>query len=143
MNHKTVCLLGCSKQKAPNQTTAENLYQGVYFKKALEYAKHKNGDILVLSAKHYVLKLSDIVAPYDLTLIKMSSKECREWATIVRKQLMEKGYNLQKDYFVFLTGKNYYQNLVPYMTNYEIVGEGKSIGQKLHELDKLNNQFKQ
>jgi hypothetical protein len=141
MAYKTVFLLSCSQKKANSTTQAEHLYQGAYFKKALKYARHQDGDILILSAQHHVLSLSDMVAPYNLTLKNLCVKDRKEWAKIVQKQLTDKGYDLQDDHFVFLTGKDYYIHLIPYISHFQIIGEGLSIGKKLHHLDIVNSKY--
>lgn len=141
MKNKTIFLLGCSQKKASVPTQAEHLYQGDYFKKALKYVRHQDGDILILSAQHHVLSLCDTVAPYNRTLKKMCVKDRKEWASIVQKQLIEKGYDLQNDHFVFLTGKDYYTHLIPYISHCQVIGEGLSIGKKLHHLDILNSKY--
>ena len=110
------------------------MYQGTFFKKALKYAKLLNGDILVLSAKHHVLDLNNIIEPYQQTLKEMSKQECEKWASIVKEQLAKR-YDLARDKFIFITGKNYYKYLIHYITHYEIKGEGKRQGEKLHLLD--------
>lgn len=116
------------------------MYQGTFFKKALKYTKLLNGDILVLSAKHHVLDLNTIIEPYQQTLKEMSRQECKEWASTVKEQLAKR-YDLTRDKFIFITGKDYYEYLISYITHYEIKGEGKRLGEKLHLLDECCKQI--
>lgn len=51
--------------------------------------------------------------------------------------MREKGIDLQNDHIVFLTGKEYYINLVGHIKHYSIVGEGLPIGKKLQEFDRI------
>jgi len=48
----------------------------------------------------------------------------------VLKQIKQKGYNLDKDKFIFLAGKAYRQYLEPEMKNVEIPFDGLRIGQQ-------------
>ena len=50
------------------------------------------------------------------------------------KQLKDKGYNLDKDTFVFLAGNAYRQYLEPHMKHVEVPLAGLRIGQQKKEL---------
>jgi hypothetical protein len=60
----------------------------------------------------------------------MPSDKRKEWADEVLKQIKQKGYNLDKDKFIFLAGKAYRQYLEPEMKNVEAPFEGLRIGQQ-------------
>ena len=67
---KTIYLLGCSASKTATPQPAIKLYTGALFRCALGYAFHQAdfeaGDtLLVLSAKHGLLPLDALTAPYD------------------------------------------------------------------------------
>lgn len=61
-------LVGCGKQKAATPCAAADLYVGGYSRLRLAYARTLAPDaaIRILSAKHGLLALDAVVAPYDL-----------------------------------------------------------------------------
>jgi cytoplasmic iron level regulating protein YaaA (DUF328/UPF0246 family) len=127
-----VVLVSCSSGKESKSMPAEKLYNSDLFKKQLEYAKKlaPPNDIYIISAKYHLVPLNKTIAPYNLTLKDLPSSDREAWSEIVKKQLEQKGYNLQKDKFVFLAGKAYRQYLEPQMKNVEVPFEGLRIGQQ-------------
>mgnify|MGYP003293449802 CR=1 FL=1 len=96
---------------------AKDLYISPLFRMAFAYAKKLNVDkIYILSAKHGVLELEDKIGLYNETLLKKTTKECKQWSINVLEDLKGKGLNLSSDTFYLLAGKKYYQYLL---------GEGK------------------
>jgi len=128
----TVVLVSCSAGKESKPMPAEKLYNSDLFKKQLEYAKKlaNSNNIYIISAKYHLVPLNKTIAPYNLTLKEMPANEREKWSEIVKKQLEQKGYNLQKDKFVFLAGNAYRQYLEPHMKNVEVPFEGLRIGQQ-------------
>ena len=128
----TVVLVSCSAGKEDKPMPAEKLYNSDLFKKQLEYAKKlaQSNNIYIISAKYHLVPLSKTIEPYNLTLKDMPAGEREEWSNIVKKQLEDKGYNLQKDKFVFLAGNAYRQYLETHMKNVEVPFEGLRIGQQ-------------
>jgi len=128
---KKIVLISCVSKKLDKKSTAEKIYISSLFKKNLSYAKTLAPDlILILSAKHGILRLNEEIEPYDKTLNKMDKKESEEWAESVLTQL-KKIADLNNDRFIFLAGNNYRQNLLSEIKNYEIPMEGLKIGKQL------------
>ncbi|MCR4964918.1 MAG: hypothetical protein K6A41_04605 [Bacteroidales bacterium] len=130
----TIYLISCSKSKRKESSPlpAKSLYTGKLFQKSLQYAEQQNPDnILVLSAKYHVVKLNQKLEYYDLYLADLHAAERKEWAATVLKKITKMGYDLEKDHFIFLTGKDYYHYLMPSMKNAEVVGDSRGIGYKL------------
>ena len=127
-----VVLVSCSAGKEAKSMPAEKLYNSDLFKKQLEYAKKLTSpnDIYIISAKYHLVPLNKTIAPYNLTLKDMPSEDREAWSEIVKKQLIQKGYNLDKDKFVFLAGSAYRQYLEPQMKNVKVPFEGLRIGQQ-------------
>ncbi len=131
---KKIVLISCVSKKQERKTTAERIYISPLFKKNLRYAKSLSPDlILILSAKHGVLKLDQEIEPYDKTLNKMNKRESKEWTELVLKQLKNIS-DLRKDNFIFLAGNNYRKNLLSEITNYQIPMKGLKIGKQLQWL---------
>lgn len=128
---KKIVLLSCVATKLPKPAPAGKLYNSPLFKGSLEYANSLDpDDIVILSAKHYVLPLDQVIAPYDKTLLNMPSEEVKEWAEEVLRRLRKK-YNLEEDEFIILAGAKYRKYIVPEIKNWSSPVEGKRIGQQL------------
>ena len=128
-----VCL-SCVKSKRPYRSRAEHLYTSPLFRMSLGYARSLEPDrILVLSAKHGVLALSDEVDPYEQTLGRMGKALRLAWADRVLAQLRAHA-DLDDDRFVFLAGARYRENLVPHIRHASVPMEGLLFGEQLRWL---------
>lgn len=139
-----VVLVACVATKADKPSPAEELYVSDLFKKNLAYAKKLTNDdnIYILSAKHHLLPLRKKIAPYDKTLKDFDADAKKDWSEKVIKQLQSKGYNLDKDQFVFLAGNEYRKYLEPEMNKVLVPFKGLRIGQqKSALLKKLKESF--
>lgn len=133
---KKFVLISCVKTKLNYQAKAKDLYVSNFFRKAYRYAQLLNPDrIFILSAKYGLLKLDDIIDPYELTLKNMPTKEKMAWGQVVIEKL-DKYTDLQNDNFVFLAGEEYRRFLLPYIRNYEIPLKGLKFGPQLSWLKK-------
>jgi hypothetical protein len=106
--------------------------QSTLFKKAIEYVKNqKYDDWMVLSAKHGLLHMNEVIEPYDETLNNMKVKERRNWAEGV-VQSLEK---LSLAEVHFYAGQKYREFLIPLLMERKIVCrvplEGLGIGMQL------------
>ena len=109
---KTIYLISCCKEKLPAAAKAKDLYQSEGFKHRLSYARFQKADeILVLSAKHHVVELDQVLEPYDVCLSNETVGEQKKWAEICIATLKSK-YDLTKDKFVILASEDYYKNLI-------------------------------
>lgn len=63
-------IIPCSFTKAREARPAAELYQGAFFTAALMAARSEvaDDDIFILSAKHGLLALTDVVEPYDVAM---------------------------------------------------------------------------
>jgi hypothetical protein len=83
------------------------------FKKAYQYATRHYDKVVILSAKYGLLFPEDEIEPYDLTLNRMSIKQCKEWANNVFEQ-MTKRLDLEKIRIAYFhAGKRYREYLIP------------------------------
>jgi len=136
-----IVLLSCTKSKLDKPSPAQELYSASpMFKKTLEYGKSLKPDkMFILSAKHHLVPMTKVLAPYDKTLKDMPSDEKKAWGEETIKQMKSHGLNPQKDHFIFLTGSEYMKPLKDYITNIETPMEGKRMGERLQW---LNSQIK-
>ena len=134
---KTIYLLSCCKQKLSHPAKADHLYQSTGFKKSLRYAQSKNPDaIFILSAKHHVVALDEVLEPYDVCLSINPMEEPKTWAEKCLTQLGTE-FNLKEDKFIILAGNDYYRNLIGLgkIENYEFPLKGLSQGYRLQWFD--------
>ena len=131
---KKVVLISCVKSKLKVPAKVKDLYTSTLFQYTLRYARKLKPDaIYVLSAKHGLLDLEQIIAPYEMTLITMSEEEKKAWSRKVLDSLQKKA-DLDSDMFVFLAGVNYRKYLIPELKHFEIPFEGMPFGTQLQEL---------
>jgi hypothetical protein len=140
-NMVNIALISCVKQKCNYRTKVQDMCTSALFRKSLKYAKDilKADKIFCLSSKYGFLTLAEEIDPYNVILADMNQKYRYEWSEMVIRQLKEK-CDIKSDNFVFLAGKNYYENIIPHLQNYEIKMEGLTIG-KRHQW--LNQQLLQ
>ncbi len=100
-----VGLISCVSMKQNRVADASELYISPLFKKSKEYATKRLDKFFILSAKHGLLKPTDKIHPYDMTLNTMHKEERIEWAEKVFKKLIK--VVSKKDEIVFLAGENY------------------------------------
>ena len=108
------------------------------FKKSLAYAKTltTTDNIYILSAKHHLLPLDKVIAPYDVSLKKDITKEEDrvKWGEKVIEEL-KKVADIKKDKFIILAGKNYVAPIENSLPKLELPLKGKGIGQMLKFLN--------
>jgi hypothetical protein len=138
-----IVILSCTKSKLDKPSQAQDLYSASpMFKKTLEYGKSLKPDkMYILSAKHFLVPLNKVLAPYDKTLKEMPKDEKEAWGEKVISQMKSSGISLEKDKFIFLTGSEYMKPLLQYIPegNIEKPMEGRRMGERLQW---LNSQIK-
>jgi hypothetical protein len=135
---KTVVLVACVAGKKNKPAPAKDLYDSDLFHKSMAYANKltDENDIYILSAKHKLLPISKVIAPYDMTLKDFSSDEKQAWSEDVLNSLKQR-YDLNKTKFVFLAGEAYKKYLEPELPHTESPLKGLRIGQQKQRLGKL------
>ena len=139
-NMKTIILISCAAKKAKEKSKAEDLYISPLFKKSLAYAKTltTTDNIYILSAKHHLLALDKVIAPYDVSLQKdITKKEDRiKWGEKVIEEL-KKVADIKKDKFIILAGKDYVKPIKDRLVNVELPFDGvRGNGEMLQRLNK-------
>jgi len=138
---KKICLISCVKSKNEGSHKAGELYCGQLYTGHLKYAKSlgfEENDIYILSAKHGLLSFNDIIEPYEKTLNNMKKSERNKWAKNTLNQIKSK-FNILDTEFTILAGKNYYENLEPFLPNVNLPKElkGLPIGKRVQMLNSL------
>lgn len=102
---RQVGLVSCAQVKLDSECEAHRLYVSDLFRKALAYALATCDEVFVLSALHGVVPLDQVVAPYDVTLAKMTRAERTRWGCLVARQL--DAMRLAGSAYVALAGDKY------------------------------------
>ncbi|MFI5300420.1 MAG: DUF6884 domain-containing protein, partial [Polyangiales bacterium] len=85
---KRIVLVGCGKSKASEPCPARDLYVGNLFRASLAYAEALAADaVFIVSARHYLLPLDRVIAPYDETLTGKVDWQVRAWGEYVAKEV--------------------------------------------------------
>lgn len=143
MSNKVV-LISCVATKRDKPLPAQELYNSDLFHKTLNYGKSLNPDkMYILSAKHYLLPLKKVIAPYDLTLNNMAAEEKKEWANKVLDIMKYKKLDLKNDEFIILAGSTYSKYLLPELKNVKLPLKGLRIGQQKSFLKKKLERLKE
>lgn len=82
-----IAFVSCSKTKASHKAPAAALYTSDLFRKSLLAALDTSKKVYILSAKHGVLGLGDIICPYDITFKRMPRAKRSEWGESTSGQL--------------------------------------------------------
>lgn len=86
MTAKTVCIVSCTAHKRQAVMPAENLYSSDLFIKSRRYAQANYDSWLILSAKHGLVRPSEVLSPYDCKLSSISRDERKVLASRVAEQ---------------------------------------------------------
>jgi hypothetical protein len=84
-----IAFVACSKTKDAVAAPAAALYTSALFRKSLLAAIGDSKKVYILSAKHGVLPLDQVIEPYDLTLRNMSRDDRTAWAQSAVAQLQK------------------------------------------------------
>ena len=109
-----IALIGCTSKKKNYKCQAKVLYsESTLFCNAYKYALKTCDKVYILSAKYGLLKDSDEIEPYNITLNNQSSNFKKEWSNKVFTQF-EKEFNLSEGLnIVCFAGNNYRKYLIP------------------------------
>lgn len=72
-------LVSCSSQKLDHVAPARELYASSLFRSSLKLAERLCERVYVLSARHGVVSLDQVLAPYNVTLSRMPTKDRVLW----------------------------------------------------------------
>lgn len=107
---RPIVLIACGKSKADQAMPAGQMYTSALFRKSLALARllAPDADIRILSAKHGVLKLDQVIEPYEQRLAASKATR-RGWAERVVRDLRAQFGSVQGHYnqYVILAGADY------------------------------------
>jgi hypothetical protein len=82
-----IALVGCGSAKTDHAAPAHELYTGAMFQSGIAYAKSRAKNVFIVSGKHGVLVLDQVVEPYDY---KLTRKVANVWAEGVFRALQDR-----------------------------------------------------
>jgi len=135
-----IALVSCTKLKQNYPCQAQDMYlPSQLFKKARNYIEQNNYDTwFILSAKHGLLKSTDVIEPYNISLNTMKKNEIVEWSYNVYDQLCK----FELSQVDFYAGEKYRKYLIPLLQNkninINIPLKGLGIGQQLKFYKEVN-----
>ncbi len=144
-NFKTIYLISCTKNKRNYRCKAEEMYTAsnlfnTYFNYALSKVDDKDSQIFILSAKHHLLKLTDVIDPYDKTLKTMKKEEKESWGKTTYQELKE-NFDIDNTKFIVLAGSDYIKPLEKYLASLinPIPKEYRTLGRRMKWLKENTN----
>lgn len=109
-----LALVSCAKHKAEEPCPAAELYRpSASFRHAFDLAGRLAGATLILSAKHGAVRPTQILAPYDQTLIGAPQAEKARWAAMVYAQLRALPEYREARTVIWLAPNDYRLELLP------------------------------
>ena len=136
----TIALISCVSQKTATKNKVKDLYISPLFRKTWDYnlKVDRPDGVFILSALHGLIKYDAFIEPYDKTLLDMTKEEGIEWAEKVKSQIKEtfltNGRTLDDYNFKIYAGSKYYENLLDFFPNKELVFGKLPIGKRLGAL---------
>jgi len=140
---RIISVVQCVSKKRDTPQLARDLYTSNLFVNAAAYAEKISDEWFIISAKYGLVRPSDRLKPYDVTLNHMPARQRRVWAEQVFTDL--KPLLRPTDTIVFLAGVIYRKNLVKKVEDLgckvEIPMKGLRIGEQVRWLkEQLKNQ---
>lgn len=83
-------IVACSKTKSDHAGPALELYTSPLFRLSVRYAIQHCEHVYIVSAKHGLVDLEDVLEPYDVTVRGMAKREREMWAADVARSLFKR-----------------------------------------------------
>jgi cytoplasmic iron level regulating protein YaaA (DUF328/UPF0246 family) len=137
---KTIFLISCAALKRNHASSARDLYLSPLFRKAAAYVERRSGlsGWFILSALHGLIDPTKTIEPYNQTLNDMKTRERKEWAARVLRDLLPRLH--AGDEVVILAGNRYRefleQSLATAGIRVKVPMKGLRIGEQLQWLDR-------
>ena len=101
-----IALVGCSGPKLDRPAPARQFYTSPLFRSALSLAEARHDVVYVVSAKHELVTLDQVVAPYDLAMSDVAKEWRAIWGTRVWESLQRRHQRVDRQVFIY-AGKDY------------------------------------
>lgn len=82
-----IALISCGKAKLDHAAPAREMYTGNLFRAAFADCRQRDLPIFIVSARHGLVGMNEIIRPYDLKLTDMPMDDRRRWAWRIAEHL--------------------------------------------------------
>lgn len=133
-----IALISCTYKKKPYACKVFELYSASeLFRSWYDYAKYIGVDkIYIISTLYGLVEENDEIKPYEKDINSMSKEEKVVWVNGIVTKLREV-CNLDKDEFIIMAGKNYYQDIIKCIPHYTIPFAGKNREMQIAEIKSI------
>lgn len=111
MTHVSIALVGCSGPKLKEAAPARQLYTSQLFRSALSLAERRHDVVYIISAKHELVALDQVIAPYDLTMADIAKEWRVIWGLRVWGSIQSRHQRVDRQIFIY-AGKDYAQPIL-------------------------------
>jgi len=136
-------LVACCKGKLSEKTSAERLYCSDLFQKAAAFCRRQYHRWFILSAKYGLVCPTQVIEPYEQTLVGADQKVKKAWASKVFDQLDGRGLVTSQHCLYIHAGADYVEHLVPLLEGHcdvELPMRGLGIGEQLRFYKEANQE---
>lgn len=106
MTTVSIALIGCSGPKLKEPAPARQLYTSQLFRSTLALADRRHDVIYVISAKHELVTLDQVVEPYNKTMSDIAKEWRVIWGSRVWDSILRRHQGVDRQIFVY-AGKDY------------------------------------
>jgi len=104
----SIALVGCSGPKLDRPAPARQLYTTQLFRSTLALAETRHDVVYVISAKHELVALDQVVDPYDLVMADVAKEWRVIWGLRVWDSILLRHQGVDRQVFIY-AGKDYAQ----------------------------------
>ncbi len=102
----SIALVGCSGPKLDHPAPARQLYKSQLFRSALALAEARHDVVYVISAKHELVALDQVVEPYNRTMSDLAKEWRVIWGVRVWGSILNRHQSVERQVFIY-AGKDY------------------------------------
>ena len=102
----SIALIGCSGPKLERPAPARQLYTSQLFRSTLELAERRHDVVYIISAKHELVALDQVLEPYNRVMSDVAKEWRVIWGVRVWDSIMRRHQNVDRQIFIY-AGKDY------------------------------------
>lgn len=104
----SIALVSCSGPKLEQAAPARRLYTSQLFRSTLALAERRHDVVYVISAKHELVTLDQVIEPYDRTMADVAKEWRTVWGVRVWGSIQLRHQHVDRQVFIY-AGKDYVQ----------------------------------
>ena len=107
----SIALVGCSGAKLKVPAPARQLYTSQLFRSALALADVRHDVVYIISAKHELVALDQVIEPYNRVMSDIAKEWRVIWGVRVWDSILRRHQNVARQIFIY-AGKDYVRPIV-------------------------------